>query len=328
MTRYLVTGGTGFIGSALVRRLLRSDADVRVLDDGTRGLATRLDDIRSDIELITGDVRDARTVDAACVGIDAVCHLAAINGTRFFYEIPERVLDVGIRGMLNVIDAAIRRSVPRLYLASSSEVYQTPPRIPTGEDVPLTIPDPHDPRYSYAGSKIASELLALNYARSAFRHVVIFRPHNVYGPDMGWEHVIPELALRTRDLARSASGALRIPVQGTGDETRAFCFIDDAVEGILTAIDRGDHSGIYNVGMDVETTIRDLAVAIARYFGRDAVVSSGPPPSGATSRRCPDISRLRVLGYEPRVALAEGLAITLRWYDEHADRRPAQSVPA
>lgn len=329
MTRYLVTGGIGFIGSALVRRLVRDGHDVRVLDDGSRGRATRLDDLLAYVEIVRGDVRDPAAVDGACRGVDAICHLAAINGTAFFYSMPERVLDVGIRGMLNVIDAAMRRSVERILLASSSEVYQTPLRVPTGEDVPLTIPDPHNPRYSYAGSKIAAELLLLNHARSSFEQAVIVRPHNVYGPDMGWEHVIPELSMRAAALAETGTGPLRIAIQGGGDETRAFCYVDDAIEGIVLAFERGEHRSIYNVGTDVETRISDLARAIGGHFGRAVQVVPGPPAVGGTARRCPDVSRLRALGYAPRVTLAEGLARTIPWYVEHAAERPRpEAAPA
>ena len=185
MSTVLVTGGAGFIGSALVRSLAGSGAKVRVLDDGSRGAPRRLAGLVGTVELVNGDVRDPAVVDRACEGVDAVWHLAAVNGTEFFYSKPELVLDVGVGGMRNVIAAAITRGVRDLFVASSSEVYQTPPRVPTDESVPLSIPDPLNPRYSYAGSKLISELLALNYGRAHFRRVVVFRPHNVYSPDMG-----------------------------------------------------------------------------------------------------------------------------------------------
>ena len=91
-----------------------------------------------------------------------------------------------------------------LVLASSSEVYQTPPQVPTDESAPLVVPDPLNPRYSYGGGKIISELMAINYGRKYFERVLIFRPHNVYGPDMGFEHVIPQFALRLKTRARRA----------------------------------------------------------------------------------------------------------------------------
>ena len=134
---YLVTGGTGFIGSALVRRLLRDGHRVRVLDDNSRGSARRLRDVERDIEFVSADVRDPQAVIDAARGVDSILHLAYVNGTEFFYTKPALVLDVGVRGMLNVLDACRRHGIRELVLASSSEVYQTPPGIPTAEDVPL-----------------------------------------------------------------------------------------------------------------------------------------------------------------------------------------------
>jgi nucleoside-diphosphate-sugar epimerase len=321
MTSVLVTGGSGFIGSALVRRLVALGQRVRVLDDGSRGRSDRLAGI--DVELVQGDVRDAEAVARAAKGVDRIWHLAAVNGTEFFYTKPEVVLDVGIKGITNVIDAALRHDVGELFVASSSEVYQTPPRIPTPEDVPLSIPDPNNPRYSYAASKIASEMLALNFGRKRLRRVVVFRPHNVYGPDMGWEHVIPQLTVRIRGLLSTTGGTLRVPIQGDGSETRAFVHIDDAVDGLVLVANAGEHLSIYNVGTDVETRVDALVRAIARSFGRDAEVVPGPAASGGTKRRCPDITRLRALGYRPHVSLDEGLAATVRWYDAHAHDAPA-----
>ena len=128
---YLVTGGTGFIGSALVTRLVRDGHRVRVLDNNSRGAERRLTSVIRDIETITGDVRDPDVVKKAIRGVDAVHHLAYINGTENFYKIPELVLEIGVKGMINVIDGCLAAGVGTLFLASSSEVYQTPPHVPT-----------------------------------------------------------------------------------------------------------------------------------------------------------------------------------------------------
>jgi UDP-glucose 4-epimerase len=319
VTRYLVTGGTGFIGSALVRRLVRDGHRVRVLDNDFRGRADRLAGVAHDIEAIAGDIRDAQAVARACSGVDAVFHLAAINGTELFYSMPHTVLDVGVRGMLNVLDAAAGAGVAELFVASSSEVYNAPPRIPTDEAVPLVIPDPLNPRFSYAGAKLISELLAVHVGGRSIGRVVVFRPHNAYGPDMGREHVIPQLALRIRSLARASTSPVRVPIQGTGAETRAYAFIDDIVDGLLVLADRGEHLGIYHLGADRETSVRELATEIGRCFGRDVEVVAGPVQAGSVSRRCPDIAKLRALGYEPRVTLRDGLRATVDWYDAHAE---------
>lgn len=130
---FLITGGTDFLGATLVRRLVGDGCVVRVLDDNSRGAPRRLADIATKFELIQGDVRSAAAVAQAAVGVETVGHLAAVNGTEYFYSKPELVLDVGVRGMLSVIEACGANSVRNLFVASSSEVYQTPPHIPTDE---------------------------------------------------------------------------------------------------------------------------------------------------------------------------------------------------
>jgi nucleoside-diphosphate-sugar epimerase len=314
MKDYLVTGGSGFIGSALVHRLVSDGHRVRVFDNGSRGDASRLADIANRIDLVTADIRDALAVRRAVEGVTSVIHLAAVNGTENFYKHPEMVLDVGVRGMLNVVDAVRDAGIDELALASSSEVYQDPPRVPTDEDVPLTIPDPHNPRYSYAGSKLISELLVLNAGRSSIQRVLLFRPHNVYGPDMGREHVIPQLTLKLRSLVPDSDGTVRLPIQGDGTETRSFVYIDDLVEGIMCVLAKGTHLGIYNIGTEDEISIESLARRIGTAMGVKVQVVPGPPAVGGTRRRCPDISRARALGYRPRVSLEAGLAHTVQWY--------------
>ena len=312
--RLLVTGGTGFIGSAAVRALVKAGARVRVLDNDSRGSRRRLADLASEVELIVGDIREPAEVKRAARQVDAVLHLAAVNGTELFYSKPELVLEVAVKGMMNVLDACIENSVKELFTASSSEVYQTPPAIPTGETVPLSVPDPLNPRYSYGGGKIISELLTVNYGRKFFERAVIFRPHNVYGPDMGREHVVPQFILRLKDLAARQPGRLRFPIQGSGKETRAFLFIEDFVRGLLTVMARGRHLNIYHIGAGQETTVADLAQGVARCLGREIEVVPGALTAGSTPRRCPDIGKVRALGFAPQVPLAAGLARTVPWY--------------
>src|SRR6266853_2563397 len=323
--RYLVTGASGFIGSALVRALLKNGNDVRALDNESRGSRHRLRDVESQIVWMDGDVRDASTVARAVQGVDAVCHLAAINGTEFFYSRPELVLEVAVKGMLNVLDACIAHGVGELFVASSSEVYQTPAQVPTDETVALSIPDPLNPRYSYGGVKIISELLALNYGRKKMRRVVIFRPHNVYGPDMGWEHVIPQFALRMHELCKRTQGVVTFPIQGAGNETRSFIFIDDMIVGLLKLIEKGEHLGIYHIGTEDETTIKELAEEVARCFDREIQIAPGPLKAGGTLRRCPNVKKIRALGYAPTVSLKQGLAATVPWYIENADKKPSRT---
>jgi nucleoside-diphosphate-sugar epimerase len=323
VSRILVTGGSGFIGSGLVKALVRAGHHVRVLDDNSRGSSRRLSEVTGAIEFIPGDIRDPAAVMKAVQGMDEVHHLAFINGTEFFYSQPDLVLDVGVRGMVNVIDASRKFGVGSLILASSSEVYQTPPNIPTDESAPLTIPDPLNPRYSYGGGKMISELMAINFGRKYFERVLIFRPHNVYGPDMGWEHVIPQLALRLDAASKKQpAGTIRFEIQGSGQETRSFCFIDDLVAGVLVMRDKGEHLGIYHVGTMEEVSIGDLARRVAAQAGRDIDLVAGKPAPGGTARRCPDISKLGRLGYKPRVTLSDGLKPTLDWYWRNVQLAP------
>jgi nucleoside-diphosphate-sugar epimerase len=325
LSKILVTGGSGFIGSGLVKALVRAGHSVRVLDDNSRGSPRRLSEVEQDIEFIAGDIRDAQAVAKAARGTDEVHHLAFVNGTEFFYKMPELVLDVGVRGMVNVIDACRKNNVGTLVLASSSEVYQTPPHVPTAEDVALSIPDPINPRYSYGAGKLISELMAINYGRKFFERVLIFRPHNVYGPDMGWEHVIPQFALRLHRLGRAqVSGRLRFDIQGTGAETRSFCYVDDLVAGVLAMREKGEHLGIYHVGTSEEVSIAELARRVAAVAGREIELVPGPLAAGGTQRRCPDISKLAKLGYKPRVPLDQGLKTTLDWYWRNAELAPKE----
>jgi len=233
------------------------------------------------------------------------------------------VLDVGVRGMINVIDACRAHDVGKLILASSSEVYQTPPTIPTDESAPLSVPDPLNPRYSYGGGKLISELMAINFGRKYFDRVLIFRPHNIYGPDMGFEHVVPQFALRLKRLADAQpTGVLRFEIQGTGAETRSFCHIDDLVAGVMAMRDKGEHLGIYHVGTMEEVSIAEVAQRVAALAGRDIELVHGPLQAGGTMRRCPDISKLQKLGYKPGVPLDAGLKPTVDWYWRNADLAP------
>ena len=315
MKKYIVTGGSGFIGSSLVRKLLEEGHSVKVFDNNSRGNQRRLEGVLDDIEFIEGDIRDLDQVKKAFKNIDAVCHLAFVNGTRFFYELPELVLEVGVKGMMNVLDACIENDISDFILASSSEVYQSPELVPTPEEVPLIVPDLQNARYSYGGAKLITELLAINYGRSKFERVVIFRPHNVYGPDMGWEHVVPEFILKMDNLLnKNKKKEINFKIQGTGNETRSFIYIDDFTEGLMKVINHGKHLNVYHIGTSDEIKILELANKIANIFNREINVVPGELTQGGTLRRCPDISKLQSLGFNPQTFLDEGLKLSKDWY--------------
>ena len=321
MTRILVTGGAGFIGSALVRRLCADGHEVTVLDDMSRGRPECL--AGTGCRIAYGDVRDAGAVRRAMRGCEQVVHAAYINGTASFYGEPRHVLDVALNGIMNVLEACEHTGCGDLLLVSSSEVYQSPPVVPTPETVPLSVPDPLNPRYSYGGGKIASEIAALAWQQTgALGRLVIARPHNCYGPAGGHEHVIPELAARITGLVAENPGGdpVPFPIQGTGLETRAFCHISDCVDAFMLLLDKAPEGpNIYHVGTPEEVTIGHLAYLIGKHYGREVKVVPGALPKGSTPRRCPDITKMRVLGYEPKVSLAEGLGPVLDWYREHPE---------
>ncbi|HET7911965.1 MAG TPA: NAD-dependent dehydratase, partial [Pseudolabrys sp.] len=132
---------------------------------------------------------------------------------------------------------------------------------------------------------------------------------------------IPQLALRVNAAAGAQpSGTLPLEIQGTGKETRSFCFIDDLIAGVMIMREKGEHLGIYHVGTMEEVTIADLAHRIAGLYGREIALTPGKLAPGGTGRRCPDISKLAKLGYKPRVPLSEGLRPTLGWYRQNAER--------
>lgn len=318
MTRFLVTGGAGFIGSALTRRLTGAGHEVCVLDDMSRGRLDRLNGIGCDF--VHGDIRDAATVTRAMQGCDSVVHLAYLQGTQTFYAEPRLVLDVALRGILNVLAACEATGCGELLLVSSSEAYQVAPVIPTPENIPLTVPDVLNPRYSYGGGKIASELAALAWARTGvLDRLVIARPHNIYGPDMGREHVIPEFCLRMNELvAGQPEGIIEFPIQGTGQETRSFCYIDDCVsqlELLLGQAPRG--AEVYHVGTMDEHTIAQVAHVVASRYDRKIKVIPGTLPKGSPPRRLPDTAKIGALGLPDPVTFEAGLAETVKWYRAH-----------
>jgi nucleoside-diphosphate-sugar epimerase len=196
--------------------------------------------------------------------------------------------------------------------------------VPTDERAPLVVPDPLNPRLSYGAGKIISEMMVINHGRKHFERVLIFRPHNVYGPDMGFDHVIPQFAVRLkRAIAAQAGGPVPFPIQGSGAETRSFCHVDDLVAGVMTMREKGAHLGIYHVGTMEEVSVADLARRMARIAGREIALAPSAVLAGSTPRRCPDISKLAALGYTPRVPLDEGLPSTLKWYWDHESMAPA-----
>lgn len=298
----IVTGGAGFIGKHLVKRLEHEGQECFVLDNFSRSEFTR------ENAIFPVDVTDEDDVYCAFdrAGgweVNEVIHLAYINGTRHFYERPYEVMEVATRGMLNVLNACEEFGVKKLTLVSSSEVCRFMP-VDSAETIPLVIPDPYNPRYSYSAGKIMSEMMALHFG--LIEKVTIVRPFNIYGPGMSEGHVVPDIIRQFEE--QKDNDHIAIKMIGSGEETRSFCYIDDFIDGLMIAREKGEHRGIYNVGNPIETSIQQLVDLIGGIYGKKPNVQWGSAfREGDLPRRRPDISKLAALGYEPEWSLWNGL---------------------
>ena len=299
----LVTGGSGFIGSAIVKYLVKKKYNVVVFDNNSRGRSRRIKDVNNKISFIKGDIRDKKKLLSINKKIDTIIHLAYINGTKFFYKKPFEILDIAVNGYLNILEFCKIKKVQNLFLASSSEVYQNPIKIPTDENEMLKIPDIHNPRYSYGGGKIFSELYGLYFAKKYLKKFIIFRPHNVYGADMGNDHVIPEFILRFKKIGKKKN----FLIHGTGNEVRSFIHIDDFINGFDKIFQRGKNTEIYNIGTTEKVRISRLAYLISKIYKKKIKIIRSKLPKGSPSKRCPDIGKIKKLGFKQKISLKNGL---------------------
>ena len=301
---FLVTGGTGFIGSNICKLLLKKNYNVKIFDNNFRGSQSKIVNIKKKVKFIRGDIRNIKSLNKAMKQTDAVIHLAYINGTKYFYTKPVLTLDIAMKGIINVIDLCIKNRIRELYLASSSEVYQTPDKIPTDESEPLRIPDIFNPRYSYGGGKILTELMGIHYGKKYFKKLIIFRPHNVYGPDAGDGHVIPDFISKFKLLKKKKK---KFEIQGSGNEIRSFIYIDDFLSAFNLILDKGRHLNIYNIGTSEKIRIKDLAYKMAKLYNNKINIKKVSLRKGSTKYRVPDIKKIKKLGFNPQYNLDKGL---------------------
>jgi len=325
--RVLLLGGAGFIGLHLARRLKVDGHQVTIVDDFSRG---RHDPELAalDLPIINADLTDPTVYSSLPHTWDQVYMLAAVVGVRNVEKDPARVVRVNTLGILHLLDWI--EAPAKLFFASTSEAYAggvsagvVP--VPTPETVPLVIEDVASPRFTYAISKMLGETAVIHTARAKGFPYVIGRFHNVYGPRMGADHVIPEL------LLRAERGEDPYVVYGT-DQSRAFCYVDDATDAMSRLMAADAASGqLVHIGDDTaETNIGDLAKLVLGVVGLSPALDVRPAPPGSVARRCPDLTKLRELtGYEPSVSLEEGVRLTYAWYSTHAERaitRPVQPL--
>jgi UDP-glucose 4-epimerase/UDP-glucuronate decarboxylase len=327
--RCLITGGAGFVGSHLTRALLNdADTSVTLVDNFVRGRQDEeLDQLGADsrVEVISGDICDPNFYDQlAGQSFDEVYHLAAIIGVQNVLERPHQVIRVNGMGTLALLDWFVASDSGKFLFSSTSEAYAWTKSfhdlpIPTPEDVPLSLTDLSNPRASYAGSKIFGELAVHHYCEQANKKFSIVRYHNVYGPRMGFEHVIPQL------FERAVGGEDPLVVYSPSHQ-RAFCYVEDAVNATITAMrdPRGDNA-TFNIGNDEEEVeIGDLAKRILNRVRPGGSIVPKEAVNDPISRRCPDITRAReCLSFQPQISLNEGLDRTLEWYGRRLQKEAA-----
>lgn len=317
MARILILGGAGFIGHHLATRLAGDGHALTVVDDLSRGRAdAALAALRArdGVAFHQADLTRPGALDGLARDWDQVYMLAAVVGVRNVERDPARVIRVNTLALLNVL-AWLPGRGETLFFSSTSENYAggvsngTVP-VPTPEDVPLSVPDPAAPRWAYAASKIVGEAAVLHEARARGLRVIVGRFHNVYGPRMGADHVIPELALRA--LRRESPFRLY-----GAEQRRAFCHVSDAAEAMVRLMATEAAWGrVVNIGNDAEEIrIGDLARLVLDTAGFAPTIEPVPAPAGSVERRCPDLTRLRALtGFQPKVGLAAGVRDTFEWY--------------
>ncbi|MCL2156513.1 MAG: NAD-dependent epimerase/dehydratase family protein [Methanobrevibacter sp.] len=321
MKKALVTGGAGFIGFHLAKHLQEHDCEVTIIDDLSRGIADREFNSflkKANVNFIKEDMTKKSFMSKLDDRYDEIYHLAALNGTKYFYTKPEKVLEVNILTLMNIIEWINNDNCGKFLFTSSSEAYSGTIAefegfknyIPTNEDVPLTVNNVFNPRFSYGGSKLIGELLTINMLNSKEVDYTISRYHNIYGPRMGFEHVIPEFCERIYNKIDP------FPIYG-GYETRTFCYISDCVKATTLVMDSEKTNGeIVNIGADEnELKIVDVAKALFNIANLDTELDIQEGLVGSVKRRCPNITKLKSLtNYKPDVSFEEGLACTYDWY--------------
>jgi UDP-glucose 4-epimerase len=315
VSRVLVTGGAGTIGAAVVRRLTGDpDWEVRVSDQRA---APRW--MREACEVHTGDLRDAAQARTAAAGCTHVIHLAAIvGGIANFHRLPHTLLEVNNSLYNSVFRAALDQRVERLVYVSSSMVFERATEFPTTEEHVHDCPAPHS---AYGFSKLAGEVYCRALRDEHGVPTTICRPFNAYGPgelpedEPGIAHAVPDL------IAKVLAGQRPLQIFGSGEQTRTLTHVDDIADGIVTAMAHpGGRNEDFNVSASDERTIADIARIIWEQCGRDPgefEVERLPSFEVDVQRRWPSVEKARrLLGWEAKVGLPEGIAGTIEWLRE------------
>lgn len=315
----LVTGGAGFIGSHLVDLLVSKGQAVVVLDDLSRGRMEYLDGSIGKIRFIKGDIRDKEKVGEALEGVEVVYHLAAVVGVKYYVVDPMSVLKVNVEGTSALLEACLNSKVERFVFASTSEVYGKNPKQPFVEGKSDRVLGPTSvDRWCYSTSKALDEHSCFAYHRKCGLPTTVLRYFNAYGPRAdGSEYggVVPI-------FIRQVLSGKRPTVFGTGRQSRCFTYVEDMVEAtFLAAGEKGAVGEVFNIGTTQEIAIEKLAAKIVKACGSSAKPIKVPYVKAYGKhyedipRRVPSIAKAkRILGWEPRTKLDEGLKKTIGWY--------------
>lgn len=313
----VVTGGHGFVGSHLVDRLLAEGATVKVVDLASRNATRKIPaKLTGQIEFQDADLSDPQSCNKICRGADVVMHLAAkIRGVHYNVKHHGEMFFSNALMNLHVMEAARLADVDRFLCISTVGVYPKDCQVPTPEEDGFK-GEPEASGYGYGWAKRMAEVQARCYADEYGMKIAIVRPYNVYGPRMDFN---PETApVVSAQIMKVLAAEDVLTVWGDGEQTRSFTYVSDEVDGMMLAVEKHPTADPLNIGTSEEIKIKDLIKLIVQLSGKNLRLEfDASKPSGA-ARRCPDISKpMRLIGYEPKVRIEEGLRETMDWYQRH-----------
>lgn len=298
-SHWLITGGAGFIGSHLVHSLVAQGQRVTVLDDLSNGNLEILSPIKDKIRFIQADICDFAALLEACQGVDYLLHHAAFVSVAASMKDPQKIARINIRGTQNMLEAAHQAGVKRVLFASSAAVYGNRPDLPYKEDTPTDCQSP------YAWSKQAGTELCQLYTNAYKLETVILRYFNVFGT--GQNPCSPYAAVVAKFM-HAARTDKPLEIDWDGLQSRDFVHIDDVVQANLLAIQKAVPGEIYNVASGRAITLLELATTIEKICGKKLAHIFHPKRAGDLHESSADISKIKALGFVPRVTLEEGLA--------------------